>query len=100
MADGTVTLDVPLEVAADAETHVVHVVRFEHLRHAGDVAVTGAASLGTHRLHVDRVREPDMARQGVNASPFERGRVGLVAIVPEGPELPDFALRRAVGAGN
>ena len=46
MTRRTIAIDLPLDVAGDAEAHVVHVVHLEHLRHAGDVAVAGLAGVG------------------------------------------------------
>src|ERR1019366_3701253 len=43
MTHGAVARDLALEMAADTEAHVVHIVDLVHLRHPGDVAVAGRA---------------------------------------------------------
>src|SRR4029434_7001014 len=87
MADGTVTRHVPLEVTANAETHVVDVIDFPDLRHAGHVAMTGAAGFRPHRLDVDHMGEMHVARQGMHPGPLEHGGVRLLAIIPELAQL-------------
>src|SRR5688572_30401222 len=99
MTCGAVPIHAPLKVTTDAEPHVVHVVHSPDLGHPGDVAVTGLAGVGSHRLDVAHVGEMGVARDGVDPDPLEFG-LAHGAVGPELPQLPDFRAIGAVGAAH
>ena len=95
MAHRAVADDLPLEVAGDAETHVVDVVHLVDLRHAAHVPVARGARGGAERLDVALVREVGVAREVVHPHPLD----GLL-VVPGLAQLLDLGLGRAVASGH
>ena len=91
----TVPRHLPLDVAGDAEPHVVHSVDLEDLGHALNVAMTGSARRGTQSLNVPLVGEMGMPREIVNPHPFDR-----FLLVPCLAELLDLGLMRAVASAD
>lgn len=96
MTRRTIPIDFPFHMAGDAEAHVRHVVHLEDLRHSLDVAMTGAAGVGSHRLNVPTVREVHVPRQRMNAGPLQMRFGGIALVGPELAQLLDFRLAPAV----
>src|SRR3954463_6063678 len=86
-----ISRDLPLDVASDAETHPVHVVHLEDLRHPLHVAMAGGAGIGTQGFDMPLMREVSMPGEIVHPHPFDR-----LLLRPRLPKLLDFRLVRAV----
>src|SRR4026209_2436921 len=100
MTGRTVTIDLSGQMATDAEAHVVHVVHLEDLGHARDVAVTGLAGVGPHRLDVAHMREVGETSERVDPNPLELGLARVCAVAPELTQLLDLGAVGAVGPAD
>jgi hypothetical protein len=85
MACRAVPSDLALDVATDAEAHVVDVVHLVDLRHAGHITMACGARVGTQSLDVLLVGEVDMLCQEMDANPLDR-----LLLVPRVPQLANL----------
>jgi hypothetical protein len=83
----TILRDFSLDVARDAEPHLINLIHLEDLRHALHITMARGTCIGTHRFYVPLVRKVSVPGEIMHPHPLDRLLLG-----PCLPQLSDFNL--------